>query len=58
MRLRRFQKRFLFGALAEGVRTSALSLPRGNGKTSLAAMLAYRVINRSRLYSGPGQRVI
>ena len=45
MRLRRFQKRFLFGALAEGVRTSALSLPRGNGKTSLAAMLAYRVIN-------------
>ena len=45
MRLRRFQKRFLFGALAEGVRTAALSLPRGNGKTTLAAILAYRIIN-------------
>ena len=44
MRLRRFQKRFLYGALADGVLTSALSLPRGNGKTTLAAWLAYRVI--------------
>ena len=45
MRLRRFQKRFLFGALSEGVRTAALSIPRGNGKTTLAALLAYRILN-------------
>ena len=32
----------MYGALSDGVRTAALSIPRGNGKTSLAAWLAYR----------------
>ena len=51
MNLRAFQRRFLAGALAPGVRTSALSLPRANGKTTLASMLAYRVVNpRSSLF--------
>lgn len=51
MNLRAFQRRFLSGALAPGVRTSALSLPRANGKTTLASMLAYRVVSpRSSLF--------
>ena len=45
MRLRQFQKRWIYGALSDGVRTACLSTPRGNGKTSLAAWLAYRAIN-------------
>ena len=45
MNLRAFQRRFLAGALAPEIRTSALSLPRANGKTTLASMLAYRVVN-------------
>ena len=40
--LRRFQKRFLKGALAQGVDVAALSLPRGNGKTWLAAHILER----------------
>ena len=39
-----FQRRFLRGALAPGVRTAALSLPRGNGKSSLVAHLAHRAL--------------
>ena len=51
MNLRAFQRRFLAGALAPGIRTSCLSLPRAQGKTTLAAMLAYRVVNpRSSLF--------
>ena len=51
VKLRAFQRRFLAGALADGVRTSCLSLPRAQGKTTLAAMLAYRVVNpRSSLF--------
>lgn len=40
--LRPFQKRFLKGALAQGVDVAALSLPRGNGKTWLAAHILER----------------
>ena len=36
------QRRFLRGALAPGIRTSALSLPRGEGKSSLAAYILER----------------
>ena len=35
-----WQKRFIRGALRDGVSTSALSVARGNGKTTLAAALA------------------
>ena len=40
VRLRDFQKDIVVGAFAEGVRTALVSLPRANGKTALAAMLA------------------
>ena len=40
--LRPFQRRFLKAALAPGVEVAALSLPRGNGKTTLLALLAAR----------------
>ena len=39
-----FQKRFLKGALALGVRRAALSLPRGNGKSTLAAHILERCL--------------
>ena len=42
--LRPFQRRFLAGALAPHIDTAALSLPRGNGKSSLAAHLAKRTL--------------
>ena len=42
--LRAFQRRFLAGATAPGIDTAALSLPRGNGKSSLAAHLLTRVL--------------
>lgn len=40
VRLRDFQKDIIGGAFAEGVRTALVSVPRANGKTALAAMLA------------------
>ena len=42
--LRGFQRRFLRGALAPGIDTAALSIPRGNGKTSLAAHVVARAL--------------
>ena len=42
MELRPFQKRFVKGALAPGVDVGALSIPRGNGKSFLAAHLLER----------------
>ena len=50
MELRPFQKRFLKGALAPGVDVAALSLPRGNGKTWLAAYILERCLT-------PGDRL-
>ena len=41
---RPWQRRFLACAMASGVRTSVLSLPRGQGKSSLAARLAWRFL--------------
>ena len=42
--LRPFQRRWIAGAFRPGIRTAALSLPRGNGKSSLAAWLAARAL--------------
>lgn len=39
-----FQRRWIKAALRPGIRTAALSLPRGNGKSTLAAHLASRVL--------------
>ena len=39
MELRRFQRRFLSRALAPGVDLAALSVPRGNGKSTLSAYI-------------------
>ena len=44
MRLRHFQKQFLRGALAANVDTAALSIPRGNGKSWLAAHILTRCL--------------
>ena len=44
LHLRSFQRRFLASALAPGIRTAALSLPRGNGKSTLVAWLAARTL--------------
>ena len=43
MKLLAFQHRFLKGALSDDVRTAALSIPRGNGKSTLASYLAMGV---------------
>lgn len=40
VKLRDFQRDIIEGAFAPGIRTALVSLPRANGKTALAAMLA------------------
>ena len=42
--LRMFQRQFIRGALAPGVDVAALSIPRGNGKSWLAAHLLRRCL--------------
>ena len=42
LKLLPFQRRFLERAFVPGVRTAALSLPRGNGKSTLAAHVLTR----------------
>ncbi len=42
--LRAFQTRFLAGALAPGTDVAALSIPRGNGKSFLAAHILHRCL--------------
>ena len=44
MKLRAFQRAFIRGATAPGIDTAALSVPRGNGKSWLAAHLLARVL--------------
>jgi len=39
VQLRDFQKEIITGAFAPSIRTALVSMPRGNGKTALAAML-------------------
>ena len=48
VKLRPFQKRIIRGAFGKGVRTGLVSMPRGNAKTALAAMLAL-----AELFAGP-----
>ena len=45
LKLQPFQRRFLRSALAPGIRTAVLSLPRGNGKSTLVADLAARTLD-------------
>lgn len=47
-RLRPWQRAIVSGAFAPGVRTALVSLPRGNGKSALAAALAL-----AELFAGP-----
>ena len=44
MKLEPFQARFLKAATAPGINLAALSLPRGNGKSRLAAYLVERIL--------------
>ena len=44
MKLRPFQREFIRGALAPGIDTAALSVPRGNGKSWLAARILTRCL--------------
>ena len=44
MELRPFQRRFLARAFRPGIRTACLTLPRGNGKSTLAGYVAARVL--------------
>lgn len=48
MKLRPFQREIIRGAYAKGIRSALVSLPRANGKTALAAMLAL-----AELFAGP-----
>lgn len=45
MDLLSFQRRFIKNVLRPGIRTACLSLPRGNGKTTLTAWLASRILD-------------
>ena len=45
MKLRPFQRTFIKAATAPGIDTAALSLPRGNGKSSLAGYLVARILD-------------
>ena len=52
--LRRFQRDFLAGALAPGIDTAACSIPRGNGKTWLAAHVITRALTPGDPLNVPG----
>ena len=45
MDLRRFQREFVAKATAPGVDVAALSMPRGNGKSTLAAHIGARIMS-------------
>ena len=54
LKLRPFQRRFLSRALADGVDTAALSIPRGNGKSFLAAEILTRCLTAGDPLHVPG----
>ena len=54
MDLLNFQKRFLKGALAPGVDSGALSIPRGNGKSALAAEILTKALTPGHSLHVPG----
>ena len=45
LNLRNFQRRFIKNAIADGIDSACLSLPRGNGKSSLAGHLVSRILD-------------
>ena len=53
--LRPFQRRFLKAAFSPGVDTSALSIPRGNGKSTLAADVLRRCMTPGDPLNVPGR---
>lgn len=55
---RPFQRRFLRGAFAPGIDTAALSLPRGNGKSTLAAYILSRAMTPGDRWNVPGKEYI
>ena len=54
LKLRPFQRRFLTGALASQVHTAALSIPRGNGKSTLSAHILERCLTPGDALFEPG----
>ena len=56
--LRGFQKRFIRGALAPGIDVAALSIPRGNGKSWLAAHLLTRCLTPGDELHVPGSEYL
>ena len=54
MLLEPFQARFLAAATAPGCHLAALSMPRGNGKSRLAAYLVERILNPADPLFRPG----
>ena len=52
--LRPFQRRFLARAFSPGIDTSALSIPRGNGKSTLAAYILARCLTPGDPWNRPG----
>ena len=54
MTLRPFQQRFIRGALAPGIDTAVLSLPRGNGKSWLGARVLTRCLTPGDELHTPG----
>ena len=56
--LQPFQRRFLRGALAEGVEVAALSLPRGNGKSWLSAHILTRCLTPTDPLFHPGKEYL
>ena len=56
--LRPFQRRFIRGALASHVDTAALSIPRGNGKSWLAAHLPTRCLTPGDVLNVPGMEYL
>ena len=58
MKLRRFQREFLRRALAPGIKTAALSLPRANGKSQLAGYLGARILDPDDPLFTPGTESI
>ena len=56
--LRTFQKQFIKGALAPGIDVAALSIPRGNGKSWLAAHLLRRCLTPGDKLHVPGSEYL
>ena len=56
--LRPFQRRFIRSALAPGVNIAALSLPRGNGKSFLAAHIITRAMTPGDALFQPGKEIV